>query len=1015
MRNFFLFLLLVIGSTTSLLAQQTVSGIVSDVDGVPLIGVNVLEAGTANGTITDVDGSYSLTVADGASLEFSYTGFATQTIETSAYSGAINVTLEEGVALDEVVVTALGISREKKALSYSAQNVATEELSQARDLNVINSLSGKVAGISIARSGAGVGAPSRVILRGNRSLFGSSEPLYVVDGVPINGDITDINPDDIESISVLKGANASALYGNRGQNGVIIISTKKGGTGFSVSVNSTYMAESPLILRDYQTQFGQGNGGQYNANSEDAWGAALGGSGDHWSPDPNFGVSTYPLTANTPVEDFYQTGYNWATSLAISGGTEKTQTYFSYTYTDAAGVVPTNELKRHNAHVRITNKVTDKLTLDAKLNYIREDIDNQLSQGESFDNPNRHAYRLMPNIRTEDIETFEYTDATGANRQHYWNPGSNGGANPYWTINRNVRLNTVDRIIGFASLKYDFTSDLSLMLRTAIDRINGATDFRQWNDNYVIADQGRYSVGQSQELEWNSDLLLTYQKYLTDDLFLSVSAGANARQERNTSLNSNTGDFLIVPNFFALGNTQLVNSNYFVGEPRDVNSVYAFAQIGWKNGLYLDITGRNDWSSTLPSANWSFFYPSVGLSAVISDLVDLPDVISYAKLRGSWAQVGNDAVPFQLQRTANLSAGGNNGFLSLSSTIPNADLKPEETTSIEVGAEIAFVNNRIGLDLTYYKANTRDQLFSIALPIGSGAQNVFTNGGDVQNSGIEAVLNITPIKRSNFSWDLSFNFTRNVSEVLEINDERPSIQVASDFLRAFIIEEGDQWGNVYSRGFVRQDPDDPNSPVVVGADGLPLITAGRTVKVANFNPDWLGGIRNEFNYKNLSLSFLIDIRQGGTVSSISEAIIVGGGLTEETLEGRAGGVVFGQDFYTQETAVLEDGTPNNLTTNAEAFWQLVGGRNAPVGEVFTYDASNVRLRELVFGYRIPVNNSFIKGARVSIVGRNLFFISNAAGNFDPEAIVGTDKEAEGFQSFSPPTARSFGVNIKLDF
>ena len=342
MKRILLFFTLVFTFSTLAYSQSSVSGTITGTDGVPLIGVNILEKGTSNGTVTDVDGNYSITVPSDATLIISYTGFTTREIAVAGQS-SIDITLSEGVDLSEVVVTALGISREQKSLSYSAQTVTTDELSQARDLNVINGLSGKVAGLSIARSGSGVGAPSRVILRGNRSLAGNSQPLYVVDGVPILGDITDINPDDIESISVLKGANAAALYGNRAQNGAIIMTTKKGTEGFKVSVNSTYMAESPLILRNYQTQYGQGNGGQYSQASEDAWGAPIGGSGMHWSRDPNWSESTYPIQAGTPVEDFFQTGHNWATSLAISGGTAKTQTYFSYTYTDAAGVVPNNE------------------------------------------------------------------------------------------------------------------------------------------------------------------------------------------------------------------------------------------------------------------------------------------------------------------------------------------------------------------------------------------------------------------------------------------------------------------------------------------------------------------------------------------------------------------------------------------------------------------------------------------------------------------------------------------------
>lgn len=996
-------------------SQNTVRGTVTATGGEPLIGVNILEQGTSNGTVSDIDGGYVITVGEEATLVFSYTGFTTQNV-TVAGRSEINVILEEGIGLEEVVVTALGITRQKKALTYAVQDVNTDELAQARSLNVVNSLSGKVAGISISPSGAGVGADSRVILRGNRSIAGSSEPLYIVDGVPILGDVTDVNPDDIESISVLKGPNAAALYGNRANNGAIIITTKKGGTGeYKVSLSSTYTASSPIILTNFQNEFAQGNSNQYNASSEDSWGPRITGqSVDHWSPDPNFPQSTYNLTAQPDnVKDFYQTGYNWATNLAIYGGTEKTQTYFSYTFTDAEGVVPNNALQRHNFHVRVTNQLMDKLTLDAKLNYIREDADNLLTQGESFSNPNRHALRLPRTIRTEDVSIFEYSDATGGNRQHYWNPGSNGGANPYWSINRNLNERDVDRIVAFASLRYEVTNDLAIQVRSAFDRINRQNEDRLYNDSYIIADNGVFSVTKNDAYEWNNDILISYNKDITSDLDISVNVGANSRKERGSSLNGRVdrGIGLIVPNFFTLSNTNDGFTSNSIGSPRDVNSVYGFATVGYLDAIFLDVTARNDWSSTLPSDNWSFFYPSIGLNVVLSDLTTLPDWITFAKIRGSWAEVGNDTDAFQTLRTASLSAGGNNGFLTISGTIPNENLLPEETQSVEIGADLRFVSNRIGLDFTWYKSNSKNQLFSVALPVGSGASQFFTNGGDVENTGFEFVLSLNPVRTTDFRWDVGFNFTKNESEVVKINDERPRIQITSDFLRAFFIEQGEPWGNVFSRGFVR----DAQGRIIVGSNGLPQITGGRTVLAANYNPDWLGGVSNSLTYKNFNLSFLIDIRQGGSVTSMTNAIVYGGGHSEETVPGREG-FVFGEGAYSQwGEAVLEDGTPNNLTTTAEAFWNLVGGRNAPAGEAFAVDASNVRLRELVLGYQIPVNTSGLTGVRVSLVGRNLFFISNSAEDIDPEVLVGTSKGAEGFNSFAPPTERSIGLSLQLDF
>ncbi|MBX2817504.1 MAG: TonB-dependent receptor, partial [Saprospiraceae bacterium] len=534
---------------------------------------------------------------------------------------------------------------------------------------------------------------------------------------------------------------------------------------------------------------------------------------------------------------------------------------------------------------------------------------------------------------------------------------------------------------------------------------------RLWVDSYIIADNGRFTTGTSEAFEWNNDVLVSYNTEITSDFDLSLNVGANSRKERGTSVSANTGDALIVPNFFSIGNTSDNRAGYSFGQPRNVNSVYGFAQLGFKDAIYVDLTARNDWSSTLPSDNWSFFYPSVGVNVVLSDLTTLPDFVTFAKVRASWAEVGNDTRPFQTLRTARVGAGGANGFLTVSGTIPNEDLLPESTKSIEVGADLRFMQNRIGLDFTYYKSNSENQLFSVALPVGSGASQFFTNGGDVENKGIEAILSFTPVRTDDFEWNVGFNYTRNRSTVVAINDERPRIQVGSDFLRAFFIEQGEPWGNVFSRGFVR----DAQDRIIVDSDGVPMITGGRTVLAANYNPDWLGGITNNLNYKGVNVSFLIDIRSGGSVTSMTNAIVYGGGHTQETVAGRSN-LIFGQGEYAKwGEAVKEDGSPNDIATTAEAFWNKVGGRNAPAGEAFAVDASNVRLRELVVGYELPIESSSIDRLRVSLVGRNLFFISNKAGDIDPEILTNTGKAAEGFNSFAPPTMRSFGVNLQADF
>lgn len=1019
------FLVLFLMAGGAAMAQQTVSGTVTNESGSPLPGVSVLVKGTTTGTSTDVDGKFTLSVPDGSAvLVVSFIGFATREITVGNQTNISVQMTEDATELGEVVVTAFGLEREKKSLTYTTQQVSTEELSAARELNIVNSLSGKVAGLSITRSGTGVGGASRVLLRGNRSIFGDSQPLYIVDGVPASG-IANLNPDDIESINVLKGPNAAALYGNRANNGAIILTTKKGtANGFNINLNTSYMADQPLLLTNYQNIYGQGNNGTYGPSSpaaETSWGARMDGqSVAHWSPDPNRPEDTYAYSPQPDnVRDFFQVGHNLATTLSVSAGSEKNQTYFSYTFTDAAGVVPNNELRRHSINLRLTNKLTDRLTLDSKINYIRQDIDNQLATGENFANPIRHAYRLPRNIRTADAERFEYVDADGLLRQNFWNPLSNGGANPYWTINRNTSEDRGDRVVAFSSLKYELAEGLSVMARAAIDRSIGGFVDKYYADTYVIAQNGRFTVGTSESMELNTDFLISYDKSLNQDWRFNINVGGNARKNRNSNLVSNTGTGLTVRNFFALSNTQQVVSTHGVAPttvagPSDVNSLYAFGQLSWKNAVFMDVTARQDWSSTLPKENWSFFYPSVGVNAVISELVMLPDAITFAKIRGSFAEVGNDTRPFMLERLAIFAGGGQGGYLSLDPVLPNENLLPEKTRSIEIGTDLRFLDNRLALDLTYYKTNSFNQLFTVALPVGSGASSYFTNGGDVQNTGFEAMLTITPVRRPDFDWDITANFSRNVSLVKKINDQRPRLDVAGDFLRRFIIEEGKPFGEVYSRGFVRDD----QGRVIVGTNGLPQTTSGFTVKVADNNPDWLGGLQNSFRYKNFTANFTIDVRKGGSIASITNAILYADGLTEETLPGREGGLIFGENFFEDETAVLAGGEPNNIPINAETFWVNMGGRNTPVGEAFVVSATNVRLREAVIGYTIPsgvLTRLPFKSVSINFVARNLFFFLNKANNIDPDIITSTSATAAGFDSFGPPTARSFGLNLNLGF
>jgi len=1008
-KNLHVWMLVLLG-TVSLSAQVSVSGVITGSDGSPLIGVNVLEVGTSNGTVTDLDGGYNISVASTeSSLRYSYTGYADQTIDVGTQN-VIDLVMTEGVQIDEVVVTALGVSREKKALSYAAQGVSSDEMKVARSPNVLNTLSGKVAGISVTGSGQGVGGAAKVVLRGNRSINGSSEPLYVVDGVIMNGDIANISPDDIQEMTVLKGANAAAIYGSRANNGAIIVTTKSGQgapNGVTTSLGVTFTGESAIHLLGFQNEYGQGSAGAYAPAATTSWGPKMTGQAvDHWSIDPNYPAfgTTYPFSPQPDnITDFFRTGHTLATNLGVNIKSDNSNTYMSYTFTDAGGIVPSNDLSSHNLGLRFTSNILPKLETDVKVNYIREEFSNVLVGGESYDNPLRYLYILPRNIRTEDVAHYEFINSEGLLRQHHWIPRFNGGGNPYWTINNgSVAPNLRERIVGLISFKYNFTEDLSLLGRSAIDRTSNFSEFFQHVDTYTRANLGRYRKTSNSGFEWNSDFILNFNRSLSSKITLDFNVGGNIRRTKFDRIRGE-GTGFNVENLFALSNTADPTASESFSE-KEVQSLYGFGSIGFLNAIYLEFSGRNDWSSTLPAENRSYFYPSFGLTAVLSDLVELPDFISFLKLRGSWAEVGNDTDPYRLSRQATSSAG----TISLSSTLPNPDLRPETTQSTELGFDARFVDNKVRLDFTYYKTNSFDQLFSIAVPVASGIGSRFLNGADIQNNGVEIILGLTPITRSDFSWDLTFNFAKNNSEVLELAEGLQTLNLGSTtgFMTQYRLDVGKPFGEIYSRGFQRDD----QGRVLVGDNGLPLVTAGLEVAVANYNPDWLGGINNSFNYKNWNLSFLIDIRQGGTLTANSDAILAGDGFLDYTLEGREGGIVFGQDVFSGETAVKADGTPNTTAINSEQLWNVLGGRNAPTGEAFVKDASNVRMREVIIGYRIPEYR-----ARISLVGRNLFFLSNKAGNIDPEILVNTNRNADGQEGFSLPTTRSLGVSFNIEF
>ena len=986
---------------------QLVSGTVLDENGVPLPGASVVIEGSDVGVSTDFDGNFSIQATQGDTLVFSYIGYSTQTIvvgEESSYE----VILSLGDALDEVVVTSLGITRQKRELTYATQSIDTDGIDETRpDGNLVNALQGKVAGLSIQRGSTGVSSGSKVILRGNRSIAGSSQPLYIVDGVPLGGDISNLSPDDVASINVLRGANAAALYGARANNGAIIITTKSGTEGeLRVNLNSTVTFDAPYVLYEYQNEYGQGSGGVHSSFSTDSWGPKLGGSQEHWSPSPEISGSI-PFVANpNNVTDFFDTGLNISNNVSLTTGSAKTVTYFSYTNELRNGVVPGNDFENHSVTLKIDNNLLDeKLKLSSRVNFIKSTVNNQLSTWESFSNPLRHVYRLPRNIRTQDASIFEYVADDGSVRQNYWKPLDNGGANPYWTINRNLNEIIGDRVIGYASLSYAFSPEITVLVRTSIDNSSSSRENFFYNDSYIIAQNGNYQTSNSRNVEWNNDFLITWDKDFNDSFSANFNLGGNNRIAKAKGVNTNNAG-LNAPNVFSLANAQNLSASQFINE-RQVNSLYAFGNLGYNNSVFLDLSYRSDWSSTLPVDNNRYDYFSVGASAVVSDLVSLPDALQFLKLRASYASVGNDTAPYSLSRLARLQPGG---FIDLDPTAPASDLRPEKTKSIEFGIDSSFeiLGQRVGVDFTYYKSNSVDQLFSQDVPVASGVARKFLNGGDIQNSGIETVVTTALVSGQNFTWETTTSFSANRSKVLDLAEGIESLSYGAGFLRRFQLDIGEPWGSIYSRGFER----DAQGRVIMNDNGTPKLTSGQSVLVGNFNPDWLAGFLNSITYKNFNLRLLIDFRQGGKVVSFTRAILASDGLLAETAVGRESNIVFGRDVYTDETPAT---TP--VPVDPETFWTSIGGRNAPSGEPFTDDASNIRVRELSLSYNVPqtiLDASPFSELKLSLVGRNLLFLSNSA-SYDPELVRGTGIADDGIEGFSLPATRSVGLNLKLGF
>ncbi len=1003
------FLSIVFMSSSDIRAQSVTGQVLSDEDNEPLIGASVVEKGTDNGTTTDFEGNFSLDISTFPTvLEVGYIGYGVKEMKLSQAQSGLEIRLREGELLDEVVVTALGIERKSKNLTYSVQQIDGGKLDEVRDANFANTLNGKVAGVVVNQGAGGPGSSTRIILRGNTSISGNNNALVVVDGVPVDnssrdqasddfggfnsGDgISNLNPDDFESVSILKGAAAAALYGSRAANGVILITTKSGTEGkVSVKVNSGVTVENPLLLPELQNTYTQGAGGTSNNTANGSWGAA-------------------GTTYEDNVKDFFQTGVSTNTNVSLAGGNENTQAYFSYTNSYVRGIVPGNQLQKNNFNFRMKHKITSKLTFDGKVTYFLQGIDDKPKVGEE-NGTVMNIYKIPRSVSLTEAQDFENEDGS----PKYWT-SSAIYMNPYWMINRTNNFDDRDRVTMLGSLKYDLSDDISLMVRAAQDKSNDNAGFQFYNGTNILGSQGGdYILGNGYVVEENYDILLTGDHDISEKFRVNYSLGS-ALNKQEQSYTVSTANGLLVPNQFQLQFARALASETSILR-REQQSIYGTASFAYNDYLILDLTARNDWSSNLPAPH-SFFYPSVGLTFVASDAMNLPSAITFAKVRGSWTQVGNDASPFLLQQEFVLSQGGDGGLISQSATKAIPDLKPEETTSFEIGLDLRFLSNKIGLDFTYYKSNSVNQLVLSELPSGTGFSQEYINTGDIQNSGVEITLNAKVIEKTDFSYSTTLNYAANKNEIIELADGVDRLFLSSSFARTAdpIIEKGGSYGDLYAEGWLQDD----NGRYIVNDEGKPVGSGARSKKVGNFNPDFTLGWSNSLNYKNFSLSLLIDGRFGGVMTSGTEANLAFDGNAAYTEAFRDGGLVL--------DAVTEDGSPNTVAISAEDLWSTVSTGRYSWGEFFTYDATNIRIRELSLGYTFELNEkSPFEYIKASLVSRNLGFLYRGKAildiqgiperkmNFDPEINLGSGN-FQGVEYGNLPSTRSIGLNLKFGF
>lgn len=990
--------------SSSSVAKVTTTGQVVDAKGEPLIGVSILEVGTTNGTITDIDGNFTLSVNEGATLEISYIGYKTQTLPVRAKLGQI-VMKEDTEVLDEVVVTALGIKRSQKALSYNVQEVKGDALTAVKDANFMNSLAGKVAGVQISSGATGAGGAARVVMRGMKSLTKDNNALYVIDGVPVfntgssggegqygamggSDAVADLNPDDIASVSMMTGPSAAALYGSAAANGVVLITTKKGQTektNLTVSNSTTF--SKAYIMPEMQNRYGT-SAGLFS------WGAAT---------DRRYDPS-----------DFFNTGTNIINSIALSTGNAKNQTYLSASTTNSDGILPNNSYNRYNFTARnTTNFLNDRLTLDIGAQYIIQNNKNMVSQGQYY-NPLPALYLFPRGDNFDEIRLYERYDTDYGYMKQYWPYGDGGMSlqNPYWIQNKILRTSEKKRYMLNASLKWKVTDWFNITGRVNLDN----SDYRNRSEKSAstlttfCGVNGGLEDAMRQERSIYADVLGNIDKTF-GEFRLNANFGASIY---HTSMNqlSIAGD-LKIPNFFQMNNINY-SANYKPdpqGYDDEIQSVFASAELSWRNQLYLTVTGRNDWDSKLAySKHPSFFYPSVGLSAVLSDMLELPEVISYAKIRGSYTIVASSFDRFLTNPGYVYNAQTHNW--ENPTVYPMDDMKPEKTKSWEIGLNLKFWENRFNLDATYYRSNTLNQTFSVDIPPSSGYNKAIVQAGNVQNQGVELGLGFHD-EWAGFGWSSNATFTLNRNKVIRLASGSVNpvtgeeIQMENmpvgwlgkeNVAPRVILTEGGSMTDIYVYNQLTRDN---NGNIKVDQNGnLSMTSSSTPTKVGDLDADFNLGWTNHFTYKGIDLGVVLSARVGGLAYSATQGILDYYGVSEASATARDNG-----------------GIPvNNGLVTAQKYYQTIGTGEGGYGRYYLYSATNVRLQELSLNYTLPKKwFKNVANVTLGVVGRNLWMIYCKAP-FDPELSAATASNYYmNVDYFMQPSLRNIGFNVKVQF